>query len=255
MDQHTAASMGGVWDEWHEDPGQRGAQPFRTRRLVGGSLHGGSRMGDRDGKEHGEDPSTDAAEAEAMYGLLEREIIPQFYERTEAGLPAKWLSRVRESMARLTPTFSASHAIREYTEDHYLPAASAYAARARDESRLGIELVRWHDRLSHLWPSLQFGQLTVEMNEGRQRFRIAVCLGDLPTDSVRIELFANSEDDAMPEIHLMSLHAADSAAPGSLTFEVELAATHPARDYTVRAIPQHVDAFIPLEANAIYWQL
>jgi len=50
------------------------------------------------------------------------------------------------------------------------------------------------------------------------------------------------------------LHAADSAAPGSLTFEVELATTRPASDYTVRAIPQHGDAFIPLEANAICWQ-
>lgn len=207
-----------------------------------------------DGMEHGEDPSTDAAEAEAMYGLLEREIIPQFYERTKAGLPAKWLARVRESMARLTSAFSASRAIREYTEDHYLPAASAYAARARDESRLGIELVQWHDRLSRCWRSLQFGQFTAETIEGRQRFRIAVCLGDLPTDSVRIELFANSEDDAMPEIHLMSLHAADSPAPGSLTFEVELATTRPASDYTVRAIPQHVDSSIPLEANAICWQ-
>ena len=207
-----------------------------------------------DGKEHGEDPATDAAEAEAMYELLEREIIPQFYERTEAGLPAKWLARVRESMARLTPAFSASRAIREYTEDHYLPAASAYAARARVESRLGIELVQWQDRVSQCWSSLQFGQLTAEMKEGRQRIRIAVYLGDLPTDSMRIELFANSEDDAMPEIHLMSLHAADSAAPGSLTFEVELATTRPASDYTVRAIPQHGDAFIPLEANPICWQ-
>jgi len=207
-----------------------------------------------DGKEHGEDPSTDAAEAEAMYWLLEQEIIPQFYERTEAGLPARWLACVRESMARLTPAFSASRAIREYTEDHYLPAASAYAARARDESRLGIELVKWQDRLSHCWRSLQFGQLTAEMEEGRQRFRIAVFLGDLPTDSVRIELFANSEDDATPEIHLMSLHAAGSAAPGYLTFEVELAATRTANDYTVRAIPQHGNAFIPLEANAICWQ-
>ena len=49
--------------------------------------------------------------------LLEREVIPEFYDRNEKGMPSKWLRRVRESMARLTPEFSATRAIREYTEE------------------------------------------------------------------------------------------------------------------------------------------
>ena len=88
-----------------------------------------------DGKDHGDDPSVDAAEAEAMYTLLEREVIPEFYDRSNNGLPAKWLARMRESMAQLTPEFSASRAIEDYTDDHYLPGATGYrhrAARAGD---------------------------------------------------------------------------------------------------------------------------
>ena len=85
-----------------------------------------------DGKEHGEDPAWDAQEAETLYALLEREVIPEFYERKEKGMPSKWLRRIRESMARLTPEFSATRAIREYTEDHYLPAASGYRDRAAE---------------------------------------------------------------------------------------------------------------------------
>ncbi len=86
-----------------------------------------------DGQEHGEDQAWDAAEAEALYGLLENEVIPEFYERDKEGLPSKWLGRIRESMARLTPAFSATRAIREYTEDHYLPAAAGFQS-----VRLGI---------------------------------------------------------------------------------------------------------------------
>ena len=92
-----------------------------------------------DGQEHGEDPAWDAAEADAMYALLENEVIPDFYERTPEGIPVKWLKRVRESMARLTPEFSAGRAIRDYTEDHYLPAAVAYQERGKDDGVVGAE--------------------------------------------------------------------------------------------------------------------
>ena len=63
---------------------------------------------------------------DALYDLLEREVIPEFYARDENGIPTAWVTRMRESMARLTPLFSASRAVREYTEQHYLPAATAY---------------------------------------------------------------------------------------------------------------------------------
>ena len=82
-----------------------------------------------DGREHGDDPAWDAVEADALYELLEREVIPEFYARDEQGIPTAWVARMRESMARLTPRFSANRTVREYTEQHYLPAATAYHLR------------------------------------------------------------------------------------------------------------------------------
>ena len=79
-----------------------------------------------DGREHGDDPAWDAAEAEALYDLLEREVIPEFYARDAQGIPTAWVARMRDSMASLTPRFSANRAVGEYTEQHYLPAAAAY---------------------------------------------------------------------------------------------------------------------------------
>jgi glucan phosphorylase len=59
-----------------------------------------------------------------LYERLEREVIPEFYARNDQGIPVAWVARMRESMARLTPRFSADRAVREYTEQHYLPAPS-----------------------------------------------------------------------------------------------------------------------------------
>jgi len=85
-----------------------------------------------DGLEHDSDPAWDAIEAERLYDLLENEIIPEFYDRDEQGIPRRWIARVRESMARLAPQYSTSRMIEEYLRKYYLPGAAAYRARSGD---------------------------------------------------------------------------------------------------------------------------
>ncbi len=96
-----------------------------------------------DGCEHGEDPAWDAAEADALYNLLEREVIPEFYARDGQSIPTRWVERMRKSMASLTPRFSADRTVREYTEQHYVPGAAAISRdvpqiRVRQANRLSI---------------------------------------------------------------------------------------------------------------------
>jgi starch phosphorylase len=99
-----------------------------------------------DGREHGDDPAWDAVEADALYDLLEREVIPEFYTRDERGIPTAWVARMRESMARLTPRFSANRAVCEYTEQHYLPAADVYRVRAADQGAVGRQMAMFTAR-------------------------------------------------------------------------------------------------------------
>jgi len=70
-------------------------------------------------------------------------VIPEFYNRDKKGIPTAWIARMRESMARLTPRFSANRTVREYTEQHYLPAASAYCERAAGKGAMGMQVVNW----------------------------------------------------------------------------------------------------------------
>jgi len=75
-----------------------------------------------DGQEHGDDSDWDAKEADTLYTLLEAEVIPEFYERDASGVPSRWLGRISRSMARLTPEFSATRAIRRiHRESIILP--------------------------------------------------------------------------------------------------------------------------------------
>src|SRR5262249_28296757 len=147
-----------------------------------------------DGMEHGEDPSWDASEANALYTILEGEVRPAFYTRDQNGVPAAWVARMCESMARLTPRFSANRDVREYTATYYLSAAAAYRERTRDRGALAGSLLTWRETLVQHWASVRFGELRVETSAGRHAFHVQVYLGDLAPEAVRVELYADPLD-------------------------------------------------------------
>jgi starch phosphorylase len=208
-----------------------------------------------DGKEHGDDPAWDVTEAESLYNLLEQEVVPEFYERDGAGIPLRWLGRIRESMARLTPEFSATRAIREYTESHYLPAASGYRDRATREGALGNSLIQWQKKIAQHWSSVRFGSVNVRMHDGRHFFRVEVFPGNLAPDELRVELYAEPDQKiGSPSVEVMTACTACTDAKGILVYLAETSRSRAAGDYTPRIIPHHPGASVPLEAVQILWQ-
>jgi glycogen phosphorylase len=207
-----------------------------------------------DGQEHDSDPAWDAAEAEALYDLLENEVIPEFYARDEKGIPITWVNRMRESMAQLTPRFSTNRAVCEYTEQHYLPAASAYLERAADNGAIGTDIVNWRHALEQKWTALRFGEVNVATEGGRYLFEIQLYLDDLDPESVRVELYANGINGSAPEHVEMKCVRQLVGAKNGYAYRAEVPAARPATDYTARLIPRHHDVAVPLEDAHILWQ-
>jgi starch phosphorylase len=77
-----------------------------------------------DGGQSGSDEAVDAADAAALYNLLEQQVVPAFYERDRAGIPHRWLGVVKESIRSVAPRFSARRMVKEYVERMYAPAMS-----------------------------------------------------------------------------------------------------------------------------------
>jgi starch phosphorylase len=207
-----------------------------------------------DGREHDADPAWDAAEADALYRLLEREVVPAFYARDAGGIPTAWLAKMRESMARLTPRFSANRAVREYTGTYYLPLASAYRMRAADRGAAGVQLVAWRQSLAAHWHEARFGALRVEPQGAERRVTIQVYLGALAPDAIGVELYADPGSDGQPERHTMQPARTLDESGGGYEYCVSIPAARPLGDYTARLLPRHPTASIPLEADEILWQ-
>ncbi len=207
-----------------------------------------------DGREHGDDPAWDAVEADALYDLLEREVIPEFYARDQSGVPAAWVKRMRESMARLTPRFSADRAVREYSEQHYLPAAATYRNRAANKGAVGRQMVDWQHAVDRKWGSLRFGDFRVETNADHHVFEVEIFLNDLDPNAVRIELYADGINGGDPVRVEMKCARPLPDASRRWVYRATVPTARPARDYTARVVPHCDGVAVPLEDTRILWQ-
>ena len=207
-----------------------------------------------DGQEHGNDSAWDAAEAEALYERLEREVIPEFYTRNEKGIPTAWVKRMRESMARLTPQFSANRAVCEYTEHHYLPAAIACQSRIANKGAFGKQMVDWRHSLDQKWAALHFGAVKVETRDGKHIIEVQVGLHGLDPKAVRVELYADGIKDSPPVRQEMTCLHPLADESGGYAFSATVPATRPPTDYTARMMPRYDGVAIPLEDPRILWQ-
>jgi starch phosphorylase len=205
-----------------------------------------------DGRDRGDDPSWDAVEAEALYDLLENDVLPEFYRRNADGLPSAWVARIRESMARLTPRFSADRTVREYTQTYYLPAAAAFRRRAEDSGALAKRIIQWKQQLAQEWSSLRFGDLLVETEGGRHQFEVQVFLAGLDPRSLRVELYAEGRDGGGPLCQEMTPVSAGDA--GSFVYRTQVPAVRASEEYTPRVVPSSDLINVPLEAPSILWQ-
>jgi starch phosphorylase len=161
---------------------------------------------------------------------------------------------MRESMARLTPRFSADRAVREYTEQHYLPAAAACCARAADDAALGRQIVTWRHAVEQQWAALRFGAVKVETDGTHHTFEVQLFVGDLDPEAVRVQLYADGVDGGGPVRQEMTRVRRLEGADGGYAYRAQVPAMRPPTDYTARVIPHHDGIGVPLETARILWQ-
>jgi len=161
---------------------------------------------------------------------------------------------MRESMAQLTPRFSATRAVREYTEQRYLPAASLYRERAANKGEVGKQVVEWRHAVDRTWGSLSFGDVRIETTGDSHVFEVEIVLRDFDANAMRVELYANGIEGGDPERVEMTCARWLSDAPRRCVYRATVPAKRSAEDYTARVIPQRSGVTVPLESSRILWQ-
>ncbi|MCG3159108.1 MAG: Glycogen phosphorylase [Acidobacteria bacterium] len=204
----------------------------------------------------------DQVEAEALYDLLEGDVIPTFYDRGADKLPRRWIERMKASIGNLCHFFNTHRMAREYAERFYLPAAERRKQLMADGMARARSLAAWKNRVRDQWPKVRIESVTadsldeVQVN-GEIKAQAELSLGALTPDDVSVELYLGlvNADDEITEARAIPMRPVDGGGAGRYRFEASSVACCRSglHGFTVRALPHHPDLITPFLPGLIVW--
>ncbi len=203
-------------------------------------------------------PDRDDAHAAGIYSLLEKEIVPLFYEGREQGVPVEWIRRVKTSLRYLSLNFNCQRMVEEYRSQLYGPAHRAFQSAAQDGFAQSRERVRWNRTVVERWPNVTFvdsgiGPDPSVLTGSPVPLRAAVELGGLGPQDVRVEAVvgrvgANGELEETQVLTLAPLEQRGTV----FMFGRDFAPYATGRlGYSLRISPNHFDDPLNRPCNAL----
>ncbi len=203
----------------------------------------------------------DAVESQALYNLLESDVIPCFYTRPNDNLPAPWIKMMKAAIKMAFVSFSSHRMVREYEERFYIPALQRGRALLADNAAEAHALVKQRARLTRLWPQVRAGRPAAQSELGRLRVgdtftvTVPVRLGELNPDEVAVELYYGllNMKGAITAGHRQPMTAIRKMDDGQHIFECRLECLTTGRyGFTARIMPRG-DAWTQTMPGFLTW--
>jgi starch phosphorylase len=241
------STLDGWWDEaWRT--------PRPDSELIGWAIG--------NGEPYNDPGQQDQVEAEALYDLLERDVVPTFYALGPDRLPRRWIAQMKGSLKNLCHTFNTHRMVREYTERFYLPAYERFARMEADSAAAARALASWMSMARCEWPQVRVEALE-EGPAGQAKVgdlvgvRARLRLGALAPADVIVELYLGALDAAGELVQPASFPMRHAGSPGNGEHVFEATGVPCCRSglqgYTVRVLPHHPDLAARFVPGLITW--
>jgi len=200
-------------------------------------------------------------ESKAIYGILEKEIVPLFYDRNSDGLPHKWIARMKAAMRTICPVFNTNRMVREYAERFYLPAAQRHQHLTENEMARAKAIAHWKSHLREHWAAIRVDNVEAEVPAKLKvgaalQVRAQVYLGVLEPKDVAVQLYYGLLDTRgeIPKGDAIPMQWMESNGDGSHVFVGSIPCRTSGRyGYALRVLPHHEDLSNPYEPGLILW--
>lgn len=204
----------------------------------------------------------DEIEANALYDILENEIVPLFYKRGRNGLPREWIARMKASMRAICPVFNTDRVVGEYVDRFYVPAMKRRAHLLADGGENVRSLVRWMQQVEQEWPAVQILSVTTPSAEelvvgSELEVRAEVALGNIQPDDVMVELchgLVGGDAYKFSATTCTEMSCIERHDDGVCLFIARIIVKSSGTyGYTVRVLPRHKDLVNPHDLRLIRW--
>jgi glycogen phosphorylase len=212
------------------------------------------------GEEYEDHSYQDAVESQALYNILENEVVPCFYERKNGDLPGRWVGKMKTSMKMAMESFCSLRMVKDYAETIYAPAARGHDRLTANQYEAAHQLAEQAARVRSLWKEVQVGT-PVRKSRGAQRvgdsFEVTteVVLGGLRPEEVDVELYVGlyKNFSELSDSRVISMDAVKDLGEGRYIFGCTLTCEAAGRfGFSVRATPKG-DAWLKFSPGLLTW--
>jgi glycogen phosphorylase len=213
------------------------------------------------GETYRDDALGDQVEADALYDLLEKDIVPLFYDYGNNGVPHAWVARMKRSMADVSLHFNTQRMLQEYTDGLYLPAMERHARLEADDAAGARELADWLTRVRSGWSQIRFSDIRSDARDGmtvreRVSFAVKIDLGVLSPADVAVQVCLGSTDASgeITDYAVTDLSYVRRETDGTHLYEVDARFDSSGRNgYTIRVLPMHPALAAPHISGLVLW--
>jgi starch phosphorylase len=213
------------------------------------------------GETYAEGNMQDQLESQALYDILEKQIIPLFYKRNVDNIPREWIARMKTCMRKLAPVFNTNRMVREYTDKFYVPCDARGQKLSANNLERSIQLARVKDMLRSRWGGVKIVGVHVGGNGHyhvgeNMEVEALIDLPDIDPRDIAVELYAGpitaTGQIGAPTVLRMN-HAKQVGGPRHVFSGQIECRTSGRQGFAVRVVPGNPDLATPFEPGLISW--
>ncbi|HZZ43596.1 MAG TPA: alpha-glucan family phosphorylase [Tepidisphaeraceae bacterium] len=213
------------------------------------------------GEQYPDSNLQDQLESQALYDLLEKQIVPLFYNRSVDNLPREWIARMKNCMRELAPVFNTNRMVRQYTEKFYIPSAARGALLAADNLKRSIALAHSKDSLRSRWHGIRVVGVHTTGNGhfkvgDQMQVEAVIDLPNIDPKEISLQLYAGpiSASGQIESPQILPMTHAKEMGPGVHLFTGSISCQSSGRHgFAVRVLPGNPDLATPFEPGLIAW--
>jgi starch phosphorylase len=213
------------------------------------------------GEEYEDTHLQDEIESKALYDLLEREIIPLFYQRGRDGLPREWIKLMKTCMREIGQSMSCHRMLMDYSNKFYFPALKNYRRIIKDDYKESKDLAAYLTKLRQAWDNITISKIESNAKPVMQRgdlltVNAQIVLGPLTPDEVLVELYHGSISNQRADIK--NARRSEMKATGkegnAYKYQVKIECNDTGfQGHTIRILPKHEALVHPYRSGFIKW--
>jgi starch phosphorylase len=200
-------------------------------------------------------------ESRAIYDLLEKEVVPLFYDRGTNGIPRGWLACMKASIETLCPVFNTERMVQEYTDRFYLPAFEQWKDFYDGEQALARDFALWKVKMQGLWHMVRVEGIEASTSgeipvTSRIQVQASIGVGEIPLEELSVKAYFGilNAQDHIVDGKLATLHPVEQLGADLYRYIGEIECDVCGRQaFVIRVMPKHPKKGAVYEPGLILW--